>query len=155
MFMSDEGIWYWIGFIAFVIVMLMLDLGVFHKKNVNYFSSDFIQHCARKLCSTWEKFQDLCHKQEWRNPRHQVYVDAKFCPVVPNYCSFFPSFSNMGISSHAPSRKRQITVRLKGHCKTAGAKYRTSCQPLVAPTYLENLLVPGQKTFCGVVLQCS
>ena len=31
--MSDEGIWYWIGFIVFVIIMLMLDLGVFHKKN--------------------------------------------------------------------------------------------------------------------------
>ncbi|MDR0232282.1 MAG: TerC family protein [Dysgonamonadaceae bacterium] len=31
--MSDEGIWYWVGFITFVIIMLMLDLGVFHKKN--------------------------------------------------------------------------------------------------------------------------
>ncbi|MDR2009117.1 MAG: TerC family protein [Bacteroidales bacterium] len=28
-----EGIGYWIGFIVFVIVMLMLDLGVFHKKD--------------------------------------------------------------------------------------------------------------------------
>jgi tellurite resistance protein TerC len=33
MLMSDEGIWYWVGFIVFVIIMLMLDLGVFHKKN--------------------------------------------------------------------------------------------------------------------------
>ena len=31
--MSDEGIWYWVGFIAFVIIMLTLDLGVLHKKN--------------------------------------------------------------------------------------------------------------------------
>jgi len=31
--MSDEGIWYWVGFIAFIIIMLMLDLGIFHKKN--------------------------------------------------------------------------------------------------------------------------
>ncbi|MDR2848333.1 MAG: TerC/Alx family metal homeostasis membrane protein, partial [Bacteroidales bacterium] len=29
----EEGIFYWIGFIVFVIAMLMLDLGVFHKKN--------------------------------------------------------------------------------------------------------------------------
>jgi hypothetical protein len=58
------------------------------SKNVNYFPSDFIQHCARKLCSTWETFKDLCHKQGWRNPRHQASVDVKFCPVVPNYCSF-------------------------------------------------------------------
>jgi len=33
MFMSDEGIGYWIGFLVFVVIMLMLDLGVFHKKN--------------------------------------------------------------------------------------------------------------------------
>jgi len=29
----EEGIWYWVGFIAFVLVMLLLDLGVFHKKD--------------------------------------------------------------------------------------------------------------------------
>ncbi|MDR3094357.1 MAG: TerC family protein [Bacteroidales bacterium] len=29
----EEGIIYWVGFIAFVIIMLMLDLGVFHKKD--------------------------------------------------------------------------------------------------------------------------
>ncbi len=29
----EEGIGYWIGFIIFVFIMLMLDLGVFHKKN--------------------------------------------------------------------------------------------------------------------------
>lgn len=29
----EEGIWYWVGFLAFVFVMLLLDLGVFHKKN--------------------------------------------------------------------------------------------------------------------------
>lgn len=29
----EEGIWYWVGFLAFVLVMLLLDLGVFHKKN--------------------------------------------------------------------------------------------------------------------------
>lgn len=28
-----EGIWYWVGFIVFVLIMLLLDLGVFHKKN--------------------------------------------------------------------------------------------------------------------------
>ncbi len=28
-----EGIWYWVGFIVFVLVMLLLDLGVFHKKD--------------------------------------------------------------------------------------------------------------------------
>lgn len=28
-----EGIWYWVGFIVFVVIMLMLDLGVFHKKD--------------------------------------------------------------------------------------------------------------------------
>lgn len=33
MVISEEGIWYWVGFIAFVIIMLMLDLGVFHKKD--------------------------------------------------------------------------------------------------------------------------
>lgn len=29
----EEGIEYWIGFIIFVFIMLLLDLGVFHKKN--------------------------------------------------------------------------------------------------------------------------
>lgn len=29
----EEGIWYWVGFLAFVFIMLMLDLGVFHKKD--------------------------------------------------------------------------------------------------------------------------
>ncbi len=29
----EEGIGYWIGFIVFVIIMLLLDLGVFHKKD--------------------------------------------------------------------------------------------------------------------------
>lgn len=29
----EEGIWYWIGFIVFVLIMLLLDLGVFHKKD--------------------------------------------------------------------------------------------------------------------------
>jgi len=29
----EEGIWYWVGFIVFVLVMLLLDLGVFHKKD--------------------------------------------------------------------------------------------------------------------------
>ena len=28
-----EGIWYWVGFNVFVIIMLLLDLGVFHKKD--------------------------------------------------------------------------------------------------------------------------
>jgi len=28
-----EGIWYWVGFIVFVLIMLLLDLGVFHKKD--------------------------------------------------------------------------------------------------------------------------
>ena len=29
----EEGIWYWVGFIVFVLIMLLLDLGVFHKKD--------------------------------------------------------------------------------------------------------------------------
>ena len=29
----EEGIWYWVGFIVFVFIMLLLDLGVFHKKD--------------------------------------------------------------------------------------------------------------------------
>ena len=29
----EVGIGYWIGFLAFVLVMLELDLGVFHKNN--------------------------------------------------------------------------------------------------------------------------
>ncbi|NDP20128.1 MAG: TerC family protein [Paludibacter sp.] len=29
----EEGIWYWVGFLVFIFVMLLLDLGVFHKKN--------------------------------------------------------------------------------------------------------------------------
>lgn len=31
--MTDESIWYWIGFNVFVLLMLLLDLGVFHKKD--------------------------------------------------------------------------------------------------------------------------
>jgi hypothetical protein len=61
-------------------------------QNVNYFPSDLIQYCTRKLCSTWKTFKDLCHKQGRRNPRYQVSVGAKFCPVVPNCCSFFLHF---------------------------------------------------------------
>jgi tellurite resistance protein TerC len=29
----EEGVWYWVGFIVFVLLMLLLDLGVFHKKD--------------------------------------------------------------------------------------------------------------------------
>src|ERR1043165_1523368 len=30
--MIDTNIWFWVGFVAFVLAMLALDLGVFHRK---------------------------------------------------------------------------------------------------------------------------
>ena len=30
--MIDTNIWFWVGFIAFILAMLALDLGVFHRK---------------------------------------------------------------------------------------------------------------------------
>ena len=52
---------------------------------------------------------------------------TKFCMTVPEVVSTIiavsPLRTHMRISSHAPSRKRQVTTRSTGHCTTVGPHY--------------------------------
>jgi len=68
-------------------------------------------------------------QHECKNPRHQVTQMTKFCTAAPKTISIiiavFDLCTRMCISSYAPSRKHQVTLRFTSHSRTVGAQYGT------------------------------
>jgi hypothetical protein len=67
--------------------------------------------------------QEQGYEQRCSNPGCLVTLTTKFCMVVPNIfrpiIAYFPCIK-MHISSHAPSRKHQITVWFTLHYRIVG-----------------------------------
>jgi hypothetical protein len=74
-----------------------------------------------------------CHLRDGlllSNPEVQEFLAAKFCTVAPNNFSMILSFlfldTNICITSHASSRKCEITMRFTGHSRIMGPQYETT-----------------------------
>jgi hypothetical protein len=92
---------------------------------------------TNELCGQDAKFLKVetrglyCYHQARTNPGCLVARATKFVQwhliFHRIYCSFFPLCTKICVSSHAPSRKRQITVRFVGHYRIVGHQWETCC----------------------------
>ena len=65
----------------------------------------------------------------YANPSSLVAQATKFLMMAPHTSStitaVYSLHTKICISSHAPSRQRRKTARVRGHCRTRGPQYRT------------------------------